>query len=119
MKAWRVQDKDGEMQEIVFADTRHKAIYKSEANGWTEYINVRAKRAKFADGLEDKPKKLTQVMLENGWYFECGKCLKQVDIDTLMDLNKNVSEKGEVVCDTCFNENVTAQSVNTSQERNI
>jgi hypothetical protein len=82
MKAWHVQDKDGEMQEIVFADKRSEAIYKSEAMGWTEYINVRAKRAKYADDLEKEPVKLIQSQLENGWWFEChGNCRNHVTID--------------------------------------
>lgn len=82
MKAWQVQNKEGEMQQIVFADKRSEAIYKSEAIGWTEYINVRAKRAKYADDLENQPSKLIQAQLDNGWWHEChGNCRSRVTED--------------------------------------
>lgn len=98
MKAWYVQDNEGEYQEIVFADKRSDAIQKSEAIGWTEYINVRAKRAKYADGLENEPEKLIQIQLENGWWLECrsGKCTNQICEETNYTIANN-----EVYCEEC------------------
>ena len=99
MKAWHVQDKDGEMQEIVFANKKSEAIYKSEANGWTEYINVRAVRAKYADDLEDLPSNLIQAQLDNGWWFECEKCFCVVtEEDNYLIKNKSV------YCEKCSQE---------------
>ena len=98
MKAWHVQDTDGEYLEIVFADKRSEAIYKSEAYGWAEYIDIRAKRAKYADDLEKEPVLLTQVLLENDWCLEChgGKCYKQVTIE-----DKYTIVDGYVYCEKC------------------
>lgn len=98
MKAWHVQDTDGEHQEIVFAEKRSEAIYKSEASGWTEYINVRAKRAKYCDDLEKEPSAIIQAQLDNYWWLEChgGKCTKQVTID-----DKYSIIDGHVYCEEC------------------
>ncbi|MCC2250058.1 hypothetical protein JUJ52_08770 [Virgibacillus sp. AGTR] len=111
MKAWHTQDINGEMQEIVFAETRAKAIYQSEAYGWTDYINVRIKRARYADGLEGNPKQLKQSMLENGWWFECDSCLTHVDIENLIN-QPIVTNNGKVMCDTCFNKKFNRRSNN-------
>ncbi|MGD6876925.1 hypothetical protein [Bacillus infantis] len=98
MKAWHVQDNEGEYQEIVFASNRRDAIYKSEAFGWTEYINVRARRAKYADGLNTEPVKLLQVQLENDWWMEChgGKCTRQLTIE-----DKYTITDGYIYCENC------------------
>jgi hypothetical protein len=97
MKAWHVQDSDGEHQEVVFADKRNEAIYISEAYGWADYINVRAKRAKYADGLENESKdKILQVLLENGWWFECGNCYTQVTEEDKFSI-----QNGHVFCEKC------------------
>lgn len=59
MKAWHVQDNNAEKQEIIFAETRGKAIVKSEAYSFEgDYTRVRAKRAEYADGLENDYEKL-------------------------------------------------------------
>jgi len=97
MKAWHVQDNEGEMQEIVFAEKRSEAIYMSEAYGWVDYINVRARRAKYADGLENKPSKLIETQLENGWWFEChGNCTNLVTED-----DNYIIVENNVYCEEC------------------
>lgn len=96
MKAWHVQEKDGSNQEIVFAKTRTEAIQKSEAIGWSDYIDIRAKRAKYADGLNDDTSKLLEVQLENGWWIECKNCHKQVTNE-----DKYIIEKDAVYCEVC------------------
>lgn len=102
MKAWHVQDINGEYQEIVFSDKRSEAIAKSEARGWVDYIDVRAKRAKYCDDLEKEPCAIIQVQLENDWWLEChgGKCTKQVMIEdeyTIVD--------GRIYCEECSKKN--------------
>lgn len=75
MKAWHVQDIKAEKQEIIFAETRGKAIVKSEAYSFEgDYTRVREKRAKYADGLENDYEKLLQVMIDNCWWIECFEC---------------------------------------------
>ncbi|WHF29115.1 hypothetical protein QJS65_20430 (plasmid) [Bacillus altitudinis] len=97
MKAWHVQDKYGEYQQIIFADKRSEAISKSEAKGWNEFIDIRAKRAKYADDLNTEPVKLIQAQLENGWWFEChGNCRNQVTTD-----DKYSIVHGSIYCGEC------------------
>ncbi len=75
MKAWHVQDTQGERQEIIFAETRGKAITQSEAYSWDgEYTEVRATRAEYADGLEGDYEQLLQAKLDNCWWIECSDC---------------------------------------------
>lgn len=97
MKAWHVQDKYGEYHQIIFADKRSEAIAKSEAREWNDFIDVRAKRAKYADDLNTEPVKLIQAQLDNGWWFEChGNCRNHVTIDdryTIVD--------GFIYCEEC------------------
>ena len=74
MKAWQVEDKycyEGHC-ELVFAETRGKAILKSEAYGMSgEYIDMRAIRLDFLDDKEDMPEREKQILLiRNGWWFE-------------------------------------------------
>lgn len=98
MKAWHVQDNEGEYQQIIFAEKRSEAIQKSEAIGWTEYVNVRAKRAKYCDDLEKEPCAIIQAQLDNGWWLEChgDKCSKQVTID-----DKYTIIDGHIYCEEC------------------
>lgn len=106
MKAWHVSDRDADLQEIVFADKRHEAIYKSEVYRWCGYTDVRIKRAPYADGLENEPKKLKQAMLENGWWFECKNCREIVTIDDI-DIEDNITVEGDVFCNCCAGLHIT------------
>ncbi|MDF2880172.1 MAG: hypothetical protein K0R54_729 [Clostridiaceae bacterium] len=99
MKAWHVQDNEGDMQEIVFADRRIDAIYKSEAMECTKYIDIRIKRAKYADNLENEPSKLIQAQLDNGWIFECSKCSNYISED-----DKYIIKDNSICCEKCNKE---------------
>lgn len=103
MKAWHVQDKFGENQEIVFAEKRSDAIQKSEAIGWVDYIDVRAKRAKYADGLYGDSVELKKAQLANGWWFECHgvTCHKQLTID-----DSRVFIENAIYCKECSTKNL-------------
>lgn len=85
MKAWGVSDEfcDEGYMEVVFADTRGKAICQSEAYGMSgEYINMKALRLKFLDDKEDVPERERQILLiRNGWWFEIND--KHIDEDNL------------------------------------
>ena len=98
MKAWHVQDTEGERQQIIFAKKRSDAIQKSEAIGWTEFINVRAKRAKYCDDLEKEPCAIIQAQLEHGWWLECNsnKCVKQLTIE-----DEYAIIDGRIYCEKC------------------
>lgn len=111
MKAWHVQEKDGEHQEIIFAETRTEAIRKSEAIGWTDYIAVRAKRAPYADGLMTEPVNLKVAQLENGWWFECHgtKCTKQITSD-----DKHSIAGDTILCETCTKKESQVAPVQTT-----
>lgn len=98
MKAWHVQEKDGDHQEIIFAETRADAITQSEARGWADYIDIRANHAPYADGLEECPEQLKVAQLENGWWFACSgeKCNRQVTNEETYAVNGN-----RVLCAEC------------------
>lgn len=98
MKAWHTQTSDGEHQQIVFAETRGQAVQKSEAYGWTDYTDVRATRANYADGYENvKEKQFRTMQLQNGWWFECRGC----SIGVTEEDRYIVDEKGFVYCGIC------------------
>ncbi|MFD1450850.1 hypothetical protein [Oceanobacillus sojae] len=99
MKAWHVQDTQGEEQEIIFAETRGKAIVSSEAYSFEgDYTRVRATRAKYANDLENKADELIETMLQNGWWHECGgtNCSNQVE-----EHHDYVISMGSVYCEHC------------------
>ncbi|MEK5148791.1 hypothetical protein MKX53_17560 [Psychrobacillus sp. FSL K6-4615] len=98
MKAWHVQDINGDNQEIIFAEKRSLAISKSEARGWNDYIDVRAKRAKYCDDLEKEPNEIIQAQLDNGWWMEChdDRCAKQITID-----DEHTIVDGKIYCEIC------------------
>lgn len=99
MKAWHIQDKNGGYQQLIFAEKRHEAICKSEAIGWVNYIDVRAKRAKYADDLEKEPVTLVESQLNNGWWFEChGKCSTTLTVEDTYTI-----ADGYIFCENCSN----------------
>lgn len=86
MKAWSVEDKhcDEGYLEVVFAETRGKAILASEAYGMSgEYTEMRAKRLKILDDQEDMPKnEAIRLLIEKeGWYWDIGNV--RIDEDNL------------------------------------
>lgn len=96
MKAWHTQDTQGEYQEIIYAETRGKAIMKSEALYWDDYTNVRATRAKYADGLEDNYEALLKAQLDNGWWIECYDCSYPITEEDVYKIKHNA-----VFCKKC------------------
>lgn len=98
MKAWHVMDKTGENEEIVFAEKRSDAIGKSEAYSSTgNWIDVRATRAKYADGLEKASEdKFLQVLISEGWWFECSDCSRRV-----IEEDNPLIKAGRIYCEKC------------------
>jgi hypothetical protein len=81
MKAYHVFDVDGEIHEVIFAETRGKAIRKSEAYFATgDWTAVRARRAPEFDPYFDKPIP-DEVYLKAGWSLECPRYYKPVTED--------------------------------------
>ncbi len=89
MKCWWVSDASYDWQQIIFADTKHEAIYQSDGyeNG-SEYIEMRARRKKEWDKYAEQGFVPKEVLLEDGWWFECygynengRRCWKHLTID--------------------------------------
>ena len=88
MKCFHVEETDGEHQQIVFAESRSKAIISSEAYEWSgRYIEVRAIRKPDYDKYAEQGYVPKQVLLNDGWWFEChgrreiGRCCKPLTND--------------------------------------
>lgn len=97
MKAYHVYDNEnyGEeaCNEIVFAETREQAKYKSEAysNGvpWTDITAIR--KPIFDQYAETGIPR--SAYIAEGWYFECDEC-------SSFSATRMIGEK--VLCDDCF-----------------
>ncbi|WP_339236852.1 hypothetical protein [Oceanobacillus sp. FSL W7-1281] len=97
MKAWHVQDTQCEHQEIIFAEKRSKAMSQSEAYSLEgEWTNVRARRAEYADGLENNPDEVIKASIQNGWWYECFGCSNLVTEE-----KKYLIRAGRVYCENC------------------
>lgn len=99
MKCYHVQNKNGEYQQLVFAEKRSDAIVNSEAYEWDgEYINVQATRKPEYDKYKEQGYVPKQALLNDGWWFECygrdpnGKrCCKQLtDEDNPLVIDERV-----------------------------
>ena len=98
MKCYHTFDKDGEHQELVFAQKRSDAILKSEAYQWEgDYIGVRTTRKPEYDKYAEQGYVPKQVLLSDGWWFECygrkaiGRCCKPLTIeDSPIVVNEHV-----------------------------
>lgn len=74
MKAFHIQSRDGENQEIVFAETVGKAKVKSEAYRWCDYTELRASREIEFDKYADLGYVPKNELLKSGWWFTCQRC---------------------------------------------
>lgn len=94
MKAWKVEDPyctEGYC-EVVFAETRGKAIQQSDAYGMSgEYTDMKATRLKFLDDKEGMPERERQILLiRHGWWYEING--SRIDEDNL----EEAIEKGRI-----------------------
>lgn len=94
MKAWQVNESSYEFCTIVFAETANKAKLRGSNALDVPYIDVRVKRANWADNLAQKGgeidwdnKEVAQILRDQGWWYieekrciECG--LSEWDILT-------------------------------------
>ncbi len=72
MKCYLVQLWNGDNQQIVFAEKRSEAILKSDAYEWDgDYTAVRATRESSYDKYADQGVVPKDVLLADGWWFEC------------------------------------------------
>lgn len=77
MKAYIVSDKnDYDPIVLIFADTanqaKSKATRREELDG-IEYVNLSARRAKYADGHgNDTERELIILLIKHGWWYEIG-----------------------------------------------
>lgn len=102
MKAWSViVDPEEGASIIVWAETRGKAKTSAmkETDYDMDYVDIRPRRAKWADGYSDMDDIPTEVYLENGWCWPCSECdcmMFKGDIGGYVD--------GEPVCTECWGE---------------
>lgn len=89
IKCFHVQNYEGDHQEHIFAESRGKAIAQSEAYGWDgEFTKVQAVRKPEYDKYCSQGYVPKEVLLEDGWWFECcgrneqgHRCCKQLTIE--------------------------------------
>ena len=100
-KAYYVSDGD-EISEIVFAETRAKAIYKSETLAWVgDWTAMRAKRIKWADVYAEVGEVPLQAMLDHGWWLECEVCHAQTNEIVLVKDDSSIKYGVEIRCAEC------------------
>lgn len=90
MKAYTVYTCDSEYTVLVFANNANEAkllaMREDEMDDY-DYIDLRAKRAKYADGHEDdSERELSILKIRNGWCYEIGDYF--IDGDNLDEMIK-------------------------------
>ena len=101
LKAYYVSDND-EISEIVFAETRAKAIYNSETLAWAgDWKVMRAKRIKWADVYAEAGDVPLQAMLDHGWALECETCHSHTNDIVLRPDDSSVKYGVEILCAEC------------------
>lgn len=91
MKAYIVSDKnDYDPSVLVFADTanqaKSKATSREELDG-IEYVDLSARRAKYADGHENATERELMILnIKNGWWYEIGST--RIDEENLEEVLK-------------------------------
>lgn len=95
-KAYHVFDVNGEIHEIVFAETRGKAIYGSWAYAeYGDWTCVRARRAPEFDSYADAKSIPDEAYLAAGWSLECPGCWRRIWQENAVIVN------GVAYCDQC------------------
>lgn len=97
MKAYQVDDKYGENSELVYADNANKA----KANAWksdnlcdVDFIDLRARRAKYADDTEHlKEVERICFLCANGWWYEFDD--ERWDEENWKELFNQLSKEGQ------------------------
>lgn len=95
-KAWIVNEPNEDMAEVVFAETRGKAIRASEYYEGYDYTRFRARRAPQFDQYAAAGKVPKAVLMKYGWWFLCVDCFKQTDKDNGIALDDDT-----VLCKDC------------------
>lgn len=100
MKAWHtfVKHETGEdaLHAVVFAETRGKAKYYSDAYGEVEWNDIGVKRVPEFDQYAKEGKIPRKAMVEAGWTFDCDGCKGS--------LNASNYHEDKILCDYCFEE---------------
>lgn len=72
MKCYWVSDANHQWQQVLFAEDRKEAIYKSDGyQNEGVYIDVRVRRKKEWDQYAELGYVPKEVMIQDGWWFEC------------------------------------------------
>lgn len=94
-KAWVISDNDFEQSQVVFCETRNQAKHIAACEFGEEYIHVNVRREKkydqyFKNGVSES------VLLDDGWFYWCFECGRQVFRETCPNLV--ISENGFIYC---------------------
>lgn len=93
MKAYIAKDlHGGHGGRVVFADTpgRARTIAHGEFGGWVEWLDIGVRRAPEYDKYADAGKVPKEVLLADGWYWECGDCYNPTYEESAVIINDTV-----------------------------
>lgn len=77
-KAWMHIDEDSGYTTVVYAETRGKAQRMVANEEGIPFIEARVSRLQWADEYGSFDKIPTEVLFDEGWWFECSCCYKQI-----------------------------------------
>lgn len=109
-KAWRVDSECGEKSCIVFHNHGLAARRIGGNQLDRDFYEVTCQREAKFDKYAANGYVPPLVLLEDGWWFECKKCFKQVSFDDLYNVKKeDVTEAGRqsVYCSSKCREDTT------------
>jgi hypothetical protein len=98
LKAWYVSDKDG-YGYIVFTETRGKARVLGMYELERDFIDVNVKRERKYDEYAEKGYVPIEVLLKDGWRFECCGCYSMVTVEDV--LRGGLVREENVYCTDC------------------
>ncbi|MGG1445061.1 hypothetical protein ABE354_24015 [Brevibacillus laterosporus] len=87
----RTTDRD-QGADIVFSPTSNGAKNMAAGlyEGWVDYIDIRVNRAPQYDEYAEVGKVPKEVMLADGWSWECGDCLRSTYEERAVVINETV-----------------------------
>ncbi len=104
LKAYHITDND-EISEIVFAETRGKAIANSEVFGWVgDWTAIRARRLKWADEYAEDGEVPLRAVIDHGWRLECEVCHTHTNDIVLIKDDSSIKYGVEIRCADCAEE---------------
>lgn len=92
LRAWQVSPSDNEYAEVIFAESRAKAIYQSETYaGYADWTNCKARRIPEFDQYAETGHVPAKAMIDAGWEMECLGCYRMLRQE-MEDSEGNITE---------------------------